>query len=436
MKIKNYGKLIPVVLFFLMLLATFQTVSEAQEQEKAYTDYIEKAREKSEQEILTDALSNYEKALEMYSTPELYEEAGAVIETLGTYRQKEKWGKRMIEVYPEEGAGYEYLMQVYLDQKKYASCFEIYDTALKKNVLTKGAADIYEEIKYVYELDYNSYEEVSVFAGGFCAVRKDGLWGFVNEKAVVKIKCRYADAGIFAGGLAYVRDGEGKQYFINADNNKKLAVDNILEAEVTGIINDGWYPVKTGEEYYYCDEEGKPVLGPYLGAGSFNLGRAAVLAEDGWYFIDTQGKILTEERYQNVFLDAKGIAFRNGRAFVASEEGIRMMDENFLPVGDAVYEAARPFYESTMAAVKIDGKWGFTDNTGKLCIPCGYEDADSFSNGYAAVCLDEKWGYINAQGEIVIEPVFSGAAPFNAKGCAFVRRNESWVALRLTKDNW
>jgi len=49
----------------------------------------------------------------------------------------------------------------------------------------------------------------------------------------------------------------------------------------------------------------------------------------------------------------------------------------------------------------------------------GADDIDHFSDGLAAVEVDGKWGYINTSGEVVIEPQFSSAQPF-VNGTAIV----------------
>jgi hypothetical protein len=45
------------------------------------------------------------------------------------------------------------------------------------------------------------------------------------------------------------------------------------------------------------------------------------------------------------------------------------------------YDDAWPFSEG-LAAVKVDGKWGFIDKTGKEIIPCVYSETGSFSEFY------------------------------------------------------
>ena len=61
------------------------------------------------------------------------------------------------------------------------------------------------------------------------------------------------------------------------------------------------------------------------------------------------------------------------------------------------YDDAGSFSEG-LAAVEINGKWGFIDHTGKEIIPLKYDDAGSFSEGLAPVKLDGKWGQIDKNG--------------------------------------
>ena len=83
----------------------------------------------------------------------------------------------------------------------------------------------------------------------------------------------------------------------------------------------------------------------------------------------------------------------------------------------AHFENALDFSEG-LAAVKINGLWGFIDTAGQLVIAPTYGRVRSFSGGLAAVKLDAflavaDWGYINNQGEMVIPARFYDGGRFN-----------------------
>ena len=55
-----------------------------------------------------------------------------------------------------------------------------------------------------------------------------------------------------------------------------------------------------------------------------------------------------------------------------------------------------------MAPVKIDGKWGYIDRTGKVIIPCKYAWAYYFKSGHAHVERNGKYGFVDKTGREVV----------------------------------
>ncbi len=76
------------------------------------------------------------------------------------------------------------------------------------------------------------------------------------------------------------------------------------------------------------------------------------------------------------------------------------------------FEEAGDFSEG-LARVKAGGKWGYVDRTGRFLINPQFEEAGDFSQGLARVKLGGKWGYVNRQGAVVIPPQFSEASDFS-----------------------
>ena len=62
-----------------------------------------------------------------------------------------------------------------------------------------------------------------------------------------------------------------------------------------------------------------------------------------------------------------------------------------------IYEDAKDFSEG-LAPVKLKGKWGFVDKTGKEKIPCMFDSVSNFWKNIANVALGDKWGIINKWG--------------------------------------
>ncbi len=61
------------------------------------------------------------------------------------------------------------------------------------------------------------------------------------------------------------------------------------------------------------------------------------------------------------------------------------------------YDDAGSFFEG-LAAVQLDGKWGFIDKTGNQAVPCKYDLAEYFSECLSRVYLNGKYGFIDSTG--------------------------------------
>lgn len=70
--------------------------------------------------------------------------------------------------------------------------------------------------------------------------------------------------------------------------------------------------------------------------------------------------------------------------------------------------------------VRLDGREGFINRSGKLVIPVRFDKVYPFTGGLAGACVNEKWGYIDESGTWAIEPRFAMAGPFS-EGFAVVR---------------
>lgn len=105
-------------------------------------------------------------------------------------------------------------------------------------------------------------------------------------------------------------------------------------------------------------------------------------------------------------------------------------------IGEDIYEDIKLFIEdNSLAAVKINGKWGYIDKDGNQIIKPQFDDARSFSNGLAAIMKNGYWGYSNIAGDIVIDTIFQDAREFNSSGNVLVKQENVWHMLSLYKYN-
>jgi hypothetical protein len=425
---------VPIVLAALFVVSVYMTFDSNGKIEKEYDDALAAARLYVEQGIVVDAVESYAKAMGIRDSFELQMEVAAFYKSAGELDMAVNWGNAMLGTYPDRPEVYAYLLDIYFDAEDIIACFRLADTMQKRNLPTELIDDVMGELEYSYTF-LGSYEDVSVFGGGYCAVMAKGLWGFVNEDGKRVVKSRYMEVGAFRQDLAPVLDGDMKAYFIDTEGNKKrtaLGVENVAKL---GMTEDGVYTLFDGETWGLYDGENKMITGGYDETSSYMNGVVAVKKNGAWSLVGTDGVALAPNTYDGFVKDEKGVVYRNERLFVFEDGGYYMIDETGKRITEAKFEDARLFNDSTYAAVKSGGKWGFVDSEGEYVIVPEYEGARSFSNGFAAVKSDGKWGFIDVENKPVIEPIFEDAKDFNGRGCVFVRREENWELLKLYKFN-
>lgn len=99
-------------------------------------------------------------------------------------------------------------------------------------------------------------------------------------------------------------------------------------------------------------------LGKYERAYPFKEGRAAVMSQKKWGFINEAGEETIPPKYENSY-----------------------------------------DYSEGLAAVMLNGKYGYIDKDGKTILPLKYEGVGNFQNGASPARLNEKWGIINKTGK-------------------------------------
>lgn len=436
---KKYKSLVTIALAVLMAASVYALYSSTRSLRGEFDAHLASARNYAEKGVAAKALTEYKAALDIDADAGVALEVGNMFVSLGREDDAAEWGEYMLEKFPREPGTYTFMLRRYIEQKAYGECFDLSDMAEGRECADSEFRELMAGLEYAWELDYDSYEDVTVFSGGLCAVMDSGKWGYVSELGAKKVKRRFEAAGTFtAEGIAPVTLG-GAAYFISADGEMALPAP-VEDCRLLGPCVGGVFAVGAGGAYSYwtadvAAAESKKLLGDYEDAGSFNSGVAAVKTDGAWRLIDADGTVLTKESYEAAALDEKLIAFRNGRAFLYRDGAWRMVDENGAEIAGAEFEAVRPYGGSGSAAVKKNGAWGFVNADGAMTTEPVYEDARSFSNGFAAVRTQEGWGFISEDGAQVIPCEFEDARDFTASGTAFVKADGYWRLLVLYKYN-
>lgn len=433
---KNYRKIIPLALVVLMALACYSLVSNAVKENSDYNHYLSEARKYAELDITKYAIENYNKALSINPTPDVYVEVAEYYERQENSDTKLlNWCEDFFEKYPTNSKSYDCILKAYMKQKDYDSCFDVLSTAEKRNVSSEYIKSVKNELSYTFKLDFNTYDDVGIYGNGFCAVKSKDAWGYVDSYGNQKTPITYVSAAPFTKAeMAPVVDQKGECNFIDNTGSRVLASKEKYKS--FGISSDDIIKVELENgKYSYCDSELNKLFGEYDDATAFNNGIAAVKENGQWKIINNEGNAKSSTEYADVVADEKNIVFRNDRLFVGDGTGYIMIDSSGKQIGNEKYENAHCFADSTYAAVENDGKWFFIDKNAKRLSDKTYEDARSYSNGLAAVKISGKWGFVDTDENVVIEQQFFGAKDFSEKGSCFIQTGDKWQLLKLYRLN-
>lgn len=435
------SKLLPLILILLMVASAYKLVSDKTGNMIKYKAHIKNADEYFEDGIVVDAVEEIDKAIEINPSFELMLKKGNYYYDGNERSFALKFADTLLEQYPKEAGAYDYALKVKSEFKGFQDCYAILDEAEKRKITSETIEKYNKSLQYKYFIDYKSYTGVGTARDGAYPVERNKMWGFCLRNGSAFIDCVFSQVGPFniSGeyDLAPVKDETGAVFFINKDGMKKLNVSKEIKCDRASVISEDVFVLYIDKKAGYYDTSLKHKFGSYDYASAMLNSVAAVKTGDRWKLINSKGKELTSNTYEDVkYNDAEFVSTLE-RIFVKTNGKYIMLDLNGKQVGNLQFEDVECFFDK-YAAVKINGKWGFVDTDGKIVIKPEYEEAHSFANEFAAVKKDGKWGYIDTDNKMVIENTFFEAGNMNGLGCAFVKskeKNETYDMLKLYSKN-
>jgi len=265
------------------------------------------------------------------------------------------------------------------------------------------------------------FQDVRLFSDGMAAVKKDGMWGYIDRLGQWIITPEYNyPIGDYSTGISYV----GKQFI---DVYGKPVFEGIRYENARGFSPKGEQAlaaVQVSGKWGYINLTGEYVITPkYDDAGDFRdsgdgLSLAPVKVGGIWGYVDRKGRelIMSNFDYAWSFSGEFAAVMVEGSVGFINRTGAYTIKPQFIHAG-AFYNGRAP--------VRIGNKTGYINDTGRLVIPAKFHDGGEFNNGLAPVATDNRWGYINVSGKIVIPPLYDNARPFS-EGLAAVEQDGLW----------
>ncbi|WP_066894656.1 WG repeat-containing protein [Clostridium nigeriense] len=267
---------------------------------------------------------------------------------------------------------------------------------------------------------------------------KSGLYGYVDINGDYKIEPKFYDAETFSGDYAKVYINKDRsENIINSKGNYILPEDK----EFINITMEDDFIITSTKEFKYSiyNENGEKILeDEYDSFFVDENGLIVVLKDTEKAIFNDKGKVVVpfksnESRLhiQNKYIiwnedNTSIVANLKGKEILRIDDnkGIRVITDNtivnedsngkynlYTIKGEKITEDEYDYigFESDgLIGVVKDGKSGFINEKGEEEIPCIYESALPFSDGYTVVSNGGKYGIIDKDNNAVIDIKYDG----------------------------
>jgi len=268
------------------------------------------------------------------------------------------------------------------------------------------------------------YNRYMGFSGGRCAVRRDSLWGFLDDQGKESIPCRFEAVRPFSDGLAAVLDTTG--WVFVGTTGRKVFGTGLPRAggRSFGAFSEGRCAVQQNRKWGYWDKAGQlKIEATFAAAGPFHRGAAVVKSGNFYGLIDTAGQyILKPERFAVIEeFNAEGVA-----KVKEKKEGFWGLLDTKGNLLTALKYIEIDTFRERHAKVRATTGHGLVNTLGREVIPCGqYAGVGRVSGGVAAVLppLAKAWSYVDTTNRRISERTFMHPGPFQG-GYALVEQNQ------------
>ena len=248
-------------------------------------------------------------------------------------------------------------------------------------------------------------------------------------EGLAKAALNYDHISNFHDGLALVVKTVGEDYksgYIDKMGNEIIpCIYEFTESTDRDYeFHDGMAYVYRGGMDFYIDTEGKEVFSSKEWIGeNFSEGLAYVMYwidyNRTWQgFIDKNGKQVISfpdnYRYLSGFSEGMAAVIVDGKYGYIDKKGNWLIPPKFEyeieEMGDIAHS---PNFHEGFAVAYKNGKYGYIDKNGNEVIPCAYDYAYPFSDGMAVVMKNGKYGYVDKNEKEVIPCYYDEAMPFS-----------------------
>ena len=233
--------------------------------------------------------------------------------------------------------------------------------------------------------------------------------------------------------------GEKTWGYINQDGEMIIAP---VYKKCYQFANNGLAPIYESKKFHFINTKGEKLtteidgfklIEGFIGIGGlqgYHDGMVAVVKNKKWGYLNSEGKVAIELKYDKVSIFDNGLAVakRDDNFFVLNKTGEEIKTE-----GDDIIDVKK-FSEGLAPFTNSNKQSGYIEANGKVAIPANFLTVGYFTDGLAwAKTTLKRVGFINATGEWVIKPQFDVAKNFDpVSGLARVKKEGVWFYVDKT----
>lgn len=253
---------------------------------------------------------------------------------------------------------------------------------------------------------------------------------------------QYDEVGYCTSDLPLIKVKKGKKFGVVDAASLKV----VLPAEYDSIFFEkGLFKIQKGGKRGYADAEGRIIIPCKYGYGEISnyYGEGPILVQENGKLrlVDEKtGKTVATCNTTATYSSFSG--FSSGMAVLQEKDGKDgLLDNTGKLVVPCIYEEIKSFdmhvFKGELTAAKKNGKWGFIDKTGKVIIPFEYDEIATVSidsnqcDEKMGVSKNGKWGMINMNGQLEIPCKFDFFGGWFADGLARAQIGSKYVYINL-----
>ena len=271
------------------------------------------------------------------------------------------------------------------------------------------------------------YSKPLVYGDGLYSACLNDKFGYLDVEGEEIIPFEFDSASAFSEGLACVSIN-GKYGFINKNN--QFVIEPIYDYAYP-FNNLNIAAVNIGDRWGFINKSGAIVIPIQYNIlpGLPTWGDLVVLEVEGKIgLMNLDGTWAVKPTYSFGIFSNHEVDSRYIRRKAAWNDKYGFWDitTNQKKIDFMFDDAATNFSEDGLAAVCLNGKWGYIDLQGDYYIEPMYDTQFILNADYSAVCLNGKYGFIDQTTKLVITPQFDNARSTFHQGVVAVELNGKW----------